>query len=412
MTLLSYLLGLCILFPQIHGTTKIDNLSWKAPFNSHDHRGTRVITGWSVGGQAVLKQSFVRITSDRPWQEGFAWSRATIDQNEFSGMVKLRVSGTRPQESQDYEGADSIAIYFTTEDKFEAGRVHGFKENFVGIGMVIDSLPPDPSATVPKNNINMVANNGRMTYDQVLSFQTGCSLDVRYHEDRDDFNILRASRIRFRYREVSETMELEVDSKNSGRWQKCATLDLRSFHMPVGWARKAHIGIVGRTGQWSDNHDILSFSTYSSPEEAWQVDTIVEDESLDDYMLLVAHMEHELYEVHSSLESTIASLRAQEQEAEDRIRDLEEMLSRNVLEKLDSRLAQLERRVHGNVHQVVGSRLESLHASVHDSFKTSLEKRVDGAKYSWRLPFLLLVALLLGVMFMAYRQYNDIKKAS
>jgi chaperonin cofactor prefoldin len=44
--------------------------------------------------------------------------------------------------------------------------------------------------------------------------------------------------------------------------------------------------------------------------------------------VLVHHMEHELYEVHSSLQLTIERLQEQERQAEARIAELEDQLSK------------------------------------------------------------------------------------
>ena len=54
---------------------------------------------------------------------------------------------------------------------------------------------------------------------------------------------------------------LSVDAKNSGDWIEC--VDLQNLPLPKGWATNAYVGITATTGQLSDNHDVLSFVTYS-----------------------------------------------------------------------------------------------------------------------------------------------------
>ncbi|CAM9823721.1 unnamed protein product, partial [Hapterophycus canaliculatus] len=92
--------------------------------------------------------------------------------------------------------------------------------------------------------------------------------------------------------------------------------------------------------QRTNNHDLLGLRMYTDPNDAWELDTYDEDE--DELDGLMHHMEHELFNVHDSLTETIESLAQAERDAETRLEDLEENLSRSVMQALEARVAKLE----------------------------------------------------------------------
>jgi hypothetical protein len=44
----------------------------------------------------------------------------------------------------------------------------------------------------------------------------------------------------------ANTLSVLIDAKSNGEWVTCASVELP---LPEGWAKKAHIGITGTTGQ-------------------------------------------------------------------------------------------------------------------------------------------------------------------
>jgi hypothetical protein len=83
-----------------------------------------------------------------------------------------------------------------------------------------------------------------------------------------------------------------------------------------------------------------------------------------------------------------------------------------VLNKLDSRLEHLENRVRSNVDMGVKARLESIERKTSEKFTQSVDTHVRGVANGWRIPFVILLCVLLGVMGAAYKQYASLKKAT
>lgn len=52
---------------------------------------------------------------------------------------------------------------------------------------------------------------------------------------------------RIRLKSSGNTVALEVDARNSGRWRRCATI--AHVDMPKDWATKCTIGMLARTGE-------------------------------------------------------------------------------------------------------------------------------------------------------------------
>jgi cytochrome c-type biogenesis protein CcmH/NrfG len=130
----------------------------------------------------------------------------------------------------------------------------------------------------------------------------------------------------------------------------------------------------------------------------------------DDFLILVHHMEHELYDVHASLQTMVEELQQQEKESEERILELEEQLSKQVLDRLDQRLKSLEVRVKGNVDNALGSRLESMEETMTSRLASTLSQEAAGKYTGWRLPFVLLLIVIGSIFYLLYRQYLHLKK--
>ncbi|CAM9996743.1 unnamed protein product, partial [Phaeothamnion confervicola] len=213
--------------------TLLERQTFKAPFLSHDHRGNRIIPHWDHGGSTVAKQSFLRITPDKSGQRGFLWSRSPmmVEKDEFSLIFKFRISG-----GDERLFGDSLALFITTEPRPSEGTLYGFQDKFVGIGVVMDTYRDSPVPSKHRD-VSVVVNNGQKGFNEVTDALTGCNANLRYYEKRDDFNVLKASRIRLQY--LDKMLTVEVDARNTGRWRRCTTVPITD--MPDDWLKMARV---------------------------------------------------------------------------------------------------------------------------------------------------------------------------
>ena len=85
-------------------------------------------------------------------------------------------------------------------------------------------------------------------------------------------------------------VDVELDSRNTGRWRRCVRVSLAGRDLPQGWIKSARIGLVARTSATaSDNHDVLSLRVFDSAAEAAVQDAEGHDgdDGEDDYMVSV-----------------------------------------------------------------------------------------------------------------------------
>jgi hypothetical protein len=83
---------------------------------------------------------------------------------------------------------------------------------------------------------------------------------------------------------------VEVDSRNTGRWRRCATIV--EAELPEHWATLSYVGLLAVNGAQSNNNDVLSLKTFSSPDAAWQLEHYEgEDDGDGEWSLLVHHIE-------------------------------------------------------------------------------------------------------------------------
>jgi Legume-like lectin family len=179
-----------------HSDSLLHQLSFSAPFSEHDARGARILPWWQRSGESLLKQSFLRLTPDTRWTRGSAWSQNALGHAEFSVEWKFRISGL-----DEKEGGESMGLFITDRAFAEKGTVFGFTDRFVGLGVVVDTNRDDSNGR--HRDISVVLNNGSKDGTRVLAEMTGCNANLRYWEGRDDFNVLKASRIRVKFRCVA-----------------------------------------------------------------------------------------------------------------------------------------------------------------------------------------------------------------
>lgn len=55
--------------------------------------GNRYIENWTVGGDSMIKEYFVRLTPDRQSKSGYLWNKVPLTEDEWVVSLKFRISG-------------------------------------------------------------------------------------------------------------------------------------------------------------------------------------------------------------------------------------------------------------------------------------------------------------------------------
>ncbi|XP_027762429.1 VIP36-like protein isoform X1 [Empidonax traillii] len=144
---------------------------------------------------------------------------------------------------------------------FLLGPVFGSKDNFLGLGVFVDTYPNEEKQqerVFPY--ISAMVNNGSLTYDHDRDGRPtelgGCTAMVR-NLPHDTFLVIRYVKRRL-------TVLIDIDGKHE--WRDC--IDVPGVHLPRGY----YFGTSSVTGDLSDNHDIISLKLYQltverTPEE-------------------------------------------------------------------------------------------------------------------------------------------------
>jgi mannose-binding lectin 2 len=115
---------------------KLEHVSFEPPFEEVDNAGQRMVgKQWRSAGHAVVNNNFARLTPDRQSKKGALWSRKALGVPEFSGVLKFRISG----QGKSFFG-DGLALWIVQQSFYDAGDLHGFKENFQGVGIIFDTF--------------------------------------------------------------------------------------------------------------------------------------------------------------------------------------------------------------------------------------------------------------------------------
>lgn len=311
--------------------------------------------------------------------------------------------------------------------------MHGMSEAFVGVGIILDTFKNHETADQHRDALILV-NDGTKDAVTMMEVPVGCDADIRYHEKRADFSVTDSARVRVTIK--GSKLTLEIDETNSGNFFECATI--ANLDLPSGWLKTSRFGLTATTGGLADNHDILGFTTYKSVAEAAKAaedaarvredkaknasprpinserfnDLAKQIDSLSEESDTVRHhLEHQLTAIHDGLKITISKLRDQEERAVERIADLEKKMEELMTSTVEERLERLEADMRGSMDERLTSRVGNLERRVDDKITGAVEKGVmrTGAG-SWKLPFAILVVVLVVVGVGMYRWYEKLRK--
>ncbi len=236
------------------GTTKRYEykLSFKGP-NLVFKDGT--VPFWEHSGSTICSNDQIRITPSIRSQKGRIWSKATMPSENWEIEVTMRING------RGRVGADGMAIWYT-ESVGTEGPVFGSNDNWKGLGIFLDSFDNDAQQNNPY--ILLMNNDGTKSYDHnrdgLMQQLGGCLRDFR----NKPFPI--ALKIEY-YKRVLTVYYHNGLSENDNQYQEiCARVE------NVDLPKNGHFGVSAATGGLADDHDVLSFNTYSLINTQEQVD--------------------------------------------------------------------------------------------------------------------------------------------
>ncbi|KAH7328512.1 concanavalin A-like lectin/glucanase domain-containing protein [Stachybotrys elegans] len=197
---------------------------------------------YDFGGDAIIRtDSYIRLTSDRPSQEGWLFSRVPLTATNWEVEVEFKISG----KNQLY--GDGFAMWVTRQRGIP-GPVFGHTDKFEGLGVFFDTYKNNRPGVVFPYVMAMVG-DGQSSYEKNTDGKAnelaGCSARGLRHASVP-------TKLRLTYFQDKQ-LKLELQYKTEGEWQTCFDLDT-----PPTIPSIAYLGFSAETGELSDNHDIIS----------------------------------------------------------------------------------------------------------------------------------------------------------
>lgn len=374
----------------------------------------------------MINNNFARLTPDRQSKKGALWSRKAIGVPEFSGVLKFRISG----QGKSFFG-DGLALWIVQQSFYDPGDLHGFKENFQGVGVIFDTFRNTDKGQEHRD-VTVLINDGEKTFEMMTDDIQGCNAAFRYHADRADFSVSSSTKVKVTI--ADEQLVVRIDPRGDDDWLDCVSLDMTrpGYRLPKDWLVRAHVGITASTGQLADNHDVISLNSFSDAavleahekssserkdfemapdtmdykERFLRLETAV-NEMLEKHNKLDHHVEHSLVSVDDHLSNMIGKLEKREDKAEDRIGSLEAEVKKQLDENLENRLNRLELQMNGNLNRKVRGLESNLNKQFEESMATTM---TDAGAGGWKLPFLAVIVLLIASAIGLVIFYQKLKK--
>ncbi|KAI0593956.1 concanavalin A-like lectin/glucanase domain-containing protein [Biscogniauxia sp. FL1348] len=197
---------------------------------------------YDFGGDTVIRtDSYIRLSSDRPSQNGWLFSRVPLTATNWEIEVEFKISG----KNQLY--GDGFAMWLTKE-RGQLGPVFGHANNFEGLGIFVDTYKNNRPGTVFPYVMAMVG-DGKTSYNKDNDGKdtefAGCSA-------RGIRNANIPTKLKLTYFQ-DKSLKLELQYKTEDEWILCF-----ETNEPPTIPSVTYLGFSAETGELSDNHDIIS----------------------------------------------------------------------------------------------------------------------------------------------------------
>lgn len=207
---------------------------------------------YDFGGDTIVRtDSYIRLTSDRPSQTGWLFSRVPMTATNWEIEVEFKISG----KGQLY--GDGFA-FWVTKNRGTVGPVFGSADNFEGLGIFFDTYKNNRPGVVFPYVMAMVG-DGQTSYDKG---NDGKATELAGCSARGIRNPTIASKFKLTYFQ-DKFLKLELQYKKEDDWQLCF-----ETKEPPSLPSISYLGFSAETGELHDNHDIISIQAknlYQAP---------------------------------------------------------------------------------------------------------------------------------------------------
>ncbi|KAK2624645.1 hypothetical protein QTJ16_005838 [Diplocarpon rosae] len=210
---------------------------------------------FDFGGNTIVRaDQYIRLTSDRPSQEGWIFSRVPLTATNWEIEVEFKIHGTGNLHG------DGMALWLTKQ-RAQPGPVFGSINPFEGLGIFFDTYKNNRPGTVFPYVMAMVG-DGKTEYDKANDGKDNEFLGCSARGLRGASVPTKAKLTYFQ----EKSLKLELQYKAEDQWELCFETNEPPLIPTV-----AYLGFSAETGELSDNHDIISVSTrnmYDTNKEA------------------------------------------------------------------------------------------------------------------------------------------------
>ncbi|TQS35741.1 hypothetical protein Golomagni_03829 [Golovinomyces magnicellulatus] len=231
-------------------TTTDENGIKRVPLLTHSlsepYLDTELRSRWfDFGGDTIIRaDQYIRLTSDRPSQAGWIFSRVPLTATNWEIEFEFKISGAGTLHG------DGFAMWLTKQ-RATPGPVFGSVDHFEGIGIFFDTYKNNRPGTVFPYVMAMIG-DGSKTYDKEHDGKDneymGCSAKgIR------DASIRTKGRLTYFQ---DKSLRLDLQYKKEEQWDLCFETS-----SPPAIPAVAYLGFSAETGELSDNHDIIEVST-------------------------------------------------------------------------------------------------------------------------------------------------------
>ncbi|KAM4832673.1 protein ERGIC-53-like [Urocitellus parryii] len=224
-------------------------LSFKGPRLALPGAG---IPFWSHHGDTILGLEEVRLVPSMRNQKGTVWSETSVLFPAWEVEMQMRVTGPG------HRGAQGMAVWYT-QNRGQVGSVFGGLASWDGIGIFFDSSAED---TQDSPVIRVVTSDGYVPSEQLGD---GASHQVLGSCHRDFRNRPYPIRTRITYWRQRLRVSLSTGLTPSDPDEVC--VDVGSVLLAPG----GFFGVSAATSTLADDHDVLSFLTFSLNEPGPEV---------------------------------------------------------------------------------------------------------------------------------------------
>lgn len=187
---------------------------------------------------------YIRLTSDRPSQEGWIFSRVPLTATNWEIEVEFKIHG------QGNLHGDGFALWLTKQ-RGMVGPVFGSVDKFEGLGIVFDTYKNNRPGTVFPYVMAMMG-DGHRIYDKANDGKDNELMGCSARGIRGASIPTKAKLTYFQ----DKSLKLELQYKTEDQWELCF-----ETNEPPTIPSVAYLGFSAETGELSDNHDIISVST-------------------------------------------------------------------------------------------------------------------------------------------------------